>query len=72
MYTFWFGNIPFVFVNDFELIKEAFNSKNNEFMGRPNIAIRDLLTQKKGVDVVLSDHGPEWASLRRVAHAAVR
>ena len=72
VYTLWFGTKAFVFVSDLELAKEAFNSKNNEFMGRPKLKIRDFLTQNDGIDTVFSDHGPAWTSLRRVAHAAVR
>lgn len=72
VFTVWMGTTPMVFISDLELIKEAFNSRNNEFMGRPDIIIRDLITQGKGIDVMFTDYGPVWVSLRRVAHAGVR
>ncbi len=61
-----------VIISDLELVKKAFNLKNNELMGRPDIFLKRLLTQNNGQDVVFTDHGPVWANLRRVAHSAVR
>ncbi|CAG2168693.1 unnamed protein product [Oppiella nova] len=40
-------------------------------MGRPVTGFSQILLQN-GKDVVLASHGPVWASLRRVAHSAVR
>ena len=71
VYTLWFGSSPMVVIADYDLLKKAFNSKNNELMGRPVTGFSKILLQN-GKDVVFSDHGPVWASLRRVAHSAVR
>ncbi|XP_054157487.1 steroid 17-alpha-hydroxylase/17,20 lyase-like [Oppia nitens] len=71
VFTFWLGNTPAIVVSDYKLIKEAFNSKDNELMGRPVTLFSKILT-KNGKDVVFTDHGPIWASLRRLAHSAVR
>ncbi|XP_054157898.1 steroid 17-alpha-hydroxylase/17,20 lyase-like [Oppia nitens] len=71
VFTFWFGNTPAVVVSDYKLLKEAFNSKGNELMGRP-VTIFGKILLKNGKDVVFSNHGPVWASLRRLAHSAVR
>jgi hypothetical protein len=72
VFTIWMGRAPVVFVSDLEILKEAFNSKNNEFMGRPDITLGRLITQNKGKDIAFSDHSPVWASLRRLGHAATR
>ncbi|CAG2177960.1 unnamed protein product [Oppiella nova] len=40
-------------------------------MGRIKTSFGEVLLQN-GKDVVFSDHGPVWASLRRVGHSAVR
>ena len=72
VFTMWSGSEPVVIIGDNELVKIAFNSKNNELMGRPEAAISKFFTQGKGYDVVFTDHGPVWASLRRIAHSAVR
>ncbi|CAG2176555.1 unnamed protein product, partial [Oppiella nova] len=65
------GTTPMVIIGDYNLVKKAFNSKNNELMGRPVSGLRKLLF-KCGNDVICANHGPVWASLRRVAHSAVR
>jgi len=72
IFTIWAGNNPMVVISDLEIVKQAFNSKNNEFNGRPETVFNDMITQGKGNDVVFTNHGPIWASLRRVAHSAVR
>ncbi len=73
VFTLWFGSTPMVIISDLELVKKAFNLKNNELMGRPNIFLKKLLSsQNNGQDITFTDHGPEWASLRRVTHSAVR
>jgi hypothetical protein len=72
VFTLWLGNTPSIIISDLEILKKAFNSKENELMGRPVTAIRRLLTQNNGNDIVFTDHGPVWASLRKVAHSAVR
>ncbi|CAG2120033.1 unnamed protein product, partial [Medioppia subpectinata] len=71
VYTLWLGSQPLVSISDYNLVKTGFNSKNNELMGRNRIGFAKILLQG-GCDVVFTDHGPVWASLRRVAHSAVR
>ena len=72
VFTLWLGNTPSVVISDVEIVKKAFNSKNNELMGRPDWITRTIINRNGGNDVVFTDHGPVWASLRRVAHSAVR
>jgi hypothetical protein len=72
VFTLWLGNSPMVLINDFDLAKQGFNSKGNELNDRPGTIMREMVTQGKGEDVVFGNHGPIWASLRRVAHSAVR
>ncbi len=72
VFTLWLGNSPLVLINDLDLVKQGFNSKGNELNDRVNTILRDMITQGKGEDVVLANDGPVWASLRRVAHSAVR
>jgi cytochrome P450 len=72
VFTLWLGNSPLVLINDLDLVKQGFNSKGNELNDRVNTILRDAITQGKGEDVAFSNHGPVWASLRRVAHSAVR
>ncbi|CAG2111371.1 unnamed protein product [Medioppia subpectinata] len=71
VFTLWIGGTPMVMIAGLNLIKTAFNSKHNELMGRPKTAFSEALLQS-GSDVAFTDHGPVWASLRRVAHSAVR
>jgi len=71
VFTLWLGTSPMVVISDYNLIKKAFNSKDNELMGRIKTNFGEALLQT-GKDVVFSDHGPVWASLRRVGHSAVR
>ncbi|CAG2105787.1 unnamed protein product, partial [Medioppia subpectinata] len=70
VFTVWIGGTPMVVIAGLNLIKTAFNSKNNELMGRPK-AFRQALPPS-GSNVAFTDYGPVWASLRRVAHSAVR
>jgi Cytochrome P450 len=70
LYTFWIGNYPVVFIFDYDLAKEAFNK--GVFAGRPQTFLSKILTGKGNYDVVLSDFTPEWETLRKVAHSAVR
>ena len=60
-----------VVIADYNLVKKGFNSKNNELMGRPVTGFSQIMLQN-GKDVAFTNHGPVWASLRRVAHSAVR
>src|SRR5258707_1056913 len=69
VFTVWLGPQPAVIISDYNLVKTAFNSKHNELMGRPVTYFSKMLLQE-GNDVLFTDHGPVWASLRRVAHSA--
>lgn len=77
IFTTWLGNTPIVIMCDIDVIREAFNEKRNDFMGRQqDTSMKDITgifnDYGKGSDIITADFGPAWHSLRLVAHSAVR
>ena len=72
VFTLWFGTSPAVVIGDYDLVRTAFNSKDNQLMGRMNTSVRDFFNQGKGCDIVLTDYGHVFAALRQVAHSVVK
>jgi hypothetical protein len=77
IFTTWNGNTPTVMMCDIDVIREAFNEKRNDFMGRKqDTSMKDITgilnDYGKGSDIISADFGPAWHSLRLVAHSAVR
>ena len=71
VFTFWFGPLPQVMVNDPKIAKEALT--RIEFAGRPDFGVlSEVLFEKGSTDIVMSDFNREWEVLRKVAHTAVR
>ena len=74
-------------IHDLDIAKEAFLDMKNEIAGRVEFKLCQLcnsfklkliiflvteIFQDGEIDIVLTDYGPTWESLRRVTHAAVR
>ncbi|CAG2121827.1 unnamed protein product, partial [Medioppia subpectinata] len=71
MLTIWMGWTPMVYISDYNLLKTAFTAKDNALMGRvrSGFALAQIGAHK---DILQTDYGSVWASLRRVSHSAVR
>ena len=56
-----------------EAILEAYDNKNVDIVGRPQLQFSTIFTASPtATDVMLSDWGREWEVLRRVTHTVVR
>lgn len=72
IYTLWMGRHPTVMLNG-DAITDAFVSKKNDFMGRPEFFFRTIIIpNQSSADIVFEDWGRAWEVLRRVAHSAAR
>ncbi|CAG2118868.1 unnamed protein product, partial [Medioppia subpectinata] len=70
VFTLWIGPLPFVFVCDLDLAREAFNK--SEFTGRPTSEYGRIFNNERHRDIVFDDYGHSWESLRRVSHTTIR
>lgn len=70
IFSLYTGSRPAVFLNSFEVIKEALVTKAQDFSGRPQDFMISHLTGNKGV--VLADYGPLWKDHRRFALMTLR
>ncbi|XP_067235321.1 vitamin D(3) 25-hydroxylase-like isoform X3 [Chanodichthys erythropterus] len=70
MFSLYTGSRPTVFLNSFEVIKEALVTKAQDFSGRPQHFMINHLSENKGV--VLADYGPRWKDHRRFALMTLR
>ncbi|XP_056595363.1 cytochrome P450 2F2-like isoform X2 [Triplophysa dalaica] len=70
VYSLYWGSRPAVFLNGFEVIKEALVTKAVDFAGRPQDFMVNHITENKGV--VLADYGPTWKEHRRFALMTLR
>ncbi|NP_001243106.1 cytochrome P450 2X7 [Danio rerio] len=70
IFSLYTGSKPAVFLNNFEVIKEALVTKAQDFSGRPQDLMISHLTGNKGV--VLADYGPLWKDHRRFALMTLR
>ncbi|GMR45659.1 hypothetical protein PMAYCL1PPCAC_15853 [Pristionchus mayeri] len=67
-----FSPIPFVQITDFEIIKEAFIDKGDDFVGRPdNEIIQEAFTFAPNAGVINSN-GESWRENRRAAISIMR
>uniref|UniRef100_A0A8C1K6E8 Cytochrome P450 2F2-like n=1 Tax=Cyprinus carpio TaxID=7962 RepID=A0A8C1K6E8_CYPCA len=70
IFSLYTGSKPYVFLNSFEVIKEALVTKAKDFSGRPQDCMTNHLTENKGV--ILADYGPHWKDHRRFALMTLR
>ncbi|XP_042608924.1 cytochrome P450 2F2-like isoform X2 [Cyprinus carpio] len=70
IFSLYTGSKPYVFLNSFEVIKEALVTKAQDFSGRPQECMISHLTENKGV--ILADYGPHWKDHRRFALMTLR
>uniref|UniRef100_A0A671PSR2 Cytochrome P450 2J6-like n=1 Tax=Sinocyclocheilus anshuiensis TaxID=1608454 RepID=A0A671PSR2_9TELE len=70
IFSLYTGSRPAVFLNSFEVIKEALVTKAQDFSGRPQDFMINHLSENKGV--VLADYGPCWKDHRRFALMTLR
>uniref|UniRef100_A0A671MYX6 Cytochrome P450 2J6-like n=1 Tax=Sinocyclocheilus anshuiensis TaxID=1608454 RepID=A0A671MYX6_9TELE len=70
IFSLYTGSKPYVFLNSFEVIKEALVTKAQDFSGRPQECMINHLTENKGV--ILADYGPHWKDHRRFALMTLR
>ncbi|XP_050955619.1 cytochrome P450 2F2-like isoform X2 [Labeo rohita] len=70
VYSLYIGSRPWVFLNGFEVLKEALVTKAVDFAGRPQDLMVNHIT--KGSGVILSDYGPSWKEHRRFALMTLR
>ncbi|KAK6189765.1 hypothetical protein SNE40_001761 [Patella caerulea] len=65
----YFGSKLFIFLNSYDVIKEALVKNGDIFSNRPSMFWTDLLTQRKGI--VMSD-GQPWKEQRKFALETLR
>ncbi|KAK6189777.1 hypothetical protein SNE40_001771 [Patella caerulea] len=65
----YFGSKLFIFLNSYEVIKEAMVKNGDIFSNRPSLFWTDLVTQRKGI--VMSD-GQSWKEQRKFALETLR
>ncbi|XP_073687966.1 cytochrome P450 2X9 [Garra rufa] len=70
VYSLYIGSKPWVFLNGFEVLKEALVTKAVDFAGRPQDLMVNHVTEGSGV--ILSDYGPSWKEHRRFALMILR
>ncbi|CAG2113217.1 unnamed protein product, partial [Medioppia subpectinata] len=70
VFTLWIGPLPFVFICDLDLGREAFNKI--EFTGRPASQLGSIFSNEQHRAVVFDDYGHSWESLRRISHTTIR
>ncbi|XP_054165685.1 steroid 17-alpha-hydroxylase/17,20 lyase-like [Oppia nitens] len=69
IFTFWGGNIPMVVITDPMLARVLF--RKNEISGRPSNFMTDMINKNGRTDIVGTDYGHTWETMRRVTHAAI-
>lgn len=71
VFTLWMSHRPMVFLNSYDVIREAFLDRRHEFAGRFPTKMGALQTQGHH-DIMFEDYNPCWKALRKVALLAVR
>ncbi|XP_061178421.1 steroid 17-alpha-hydroxylase/17,20 lyase-like isoform X1 [Saccostrea echinata] len=66
-----FGPIPFVFLNNYDVVMEAMVKKKADFAGRPASTTFSLVTEGNK-DIAMATYSPMWKYHRRVAMKALR
>ncbi|XP_055995738.1 steroid 17-alpha-hydroxylase/17,20 lyase-like [Ostrea edulis] len=66
-----FGHVPFVILNNYEVVMEAIVKKKADFAGRPSSTTFSLLSEGYK-DIALATYSPMWQYHRRIATKALR
>ena len=76
VFSLFFGGWRVVVVNNIEAAKESLIQKSSDYAGRPpSITGIETARGKKtgcGIDIVFSDYGPYWQTIRKLAHKALK
>ena len=76
VFSLFFGGWRVVIVNSIEAAKESLIQKTSDFAGRPpSITGMEAARGQKtghGIDIVFSDYGPYWQTIRKLAHKALK
>ncbi|GMR45603.1 hypothetical protein PMAYCL1PPCAC_15798, partial [Pristionchus mayeri] len=67
-----FAPIPFVQINDYEMIKEAFVEKGDDFIGRPTNKVSQEAFSFAPNSGVINSNGDNWREQRRAAITILR
>ncbi|GMS98151.1 hypothetical protein PENTCL1PPCAC_20326, partial [Pristionchus entomophagus] len=67
-----FTPIPFVQINDYQILKEAFVDKGDDFVGRPTNKVFQEAFAFAPNSGVISSNGDNWREQRRVAISILR
>ncbi|CAN8011944.1 unnamed protein product [Ixodes pacificus] len=70
-FTMWMGEKPMVMLNSYQVLKEAFIDKGQEFAGRFPTKIGALQT-RSNPGILFEDYNPSFKALKKVALTAVR
>ena len=76
VFSLFFGGYKVVIVSSIDAAKESLIQKSSDFAGRP-ASYTGIETAKgkatgRGIDIVYSDYGPYWQTIRKLAHKALR
>ncbi|KAK6169270.1 hypothetical protein SNE40_020361 [Patella caerulea] len=69
IFSVYFGPELFIFINGYDLIKEALVKRADEFTNRPPMVINDLLSERKGIAF---SSGKLWKEQRKFALETLR
>ncbi|XP_050392980.2 cytochrome P450 2B19 isoform X1 [Patella vulgata] len=69
IFSVYFGPKLFIFINGYDLIKEALVKRADEFTNRPPMFINDLLSKRKGI---VFSSGQLWKEQRKFALETLR
>ena len=65
-----------VIVNSIEAARESLIQKAADFAGRPPSIIGGLFARgekdDRGIDILFSDYGPYWRTIRKISHHALK
>lgn len=76
VFSLYFGGYKVVIISCIDAAKESLIKKSTDFAGRP-VCYTGIETAKgkktgRGIDIVYSDYGPYWQTIRKLAHKALK
>ena len=76
VFSLFFGGWRVVIVNSIEAAKESLIQKSADFAGRPasitGVEGHRGFKTGRGIDILFSDYGPYWQTIRKLAHKALK